>query len=39
MLNSKGIINNWDELTYLDTDQRDDDPLQSLGVLTGHRLL
>ena len=39
MLNSKEIINDWDGLTYLDTDQRNDDLLQPFGMLTGHRLL
>ena len=39
MVNSKEIIDRWDELTYLDADQRDDDLFQSLGMLAGHRLL
>lgn len=39
MLNLKEIIKDWDGLTYLDTDQRNDDLLQPLGVLTGNRLL
>jgi len=39
MLSSKEMISHWDELTYLDADQRDDDLFQSLGMLAGHRLL
>ena len=33
------VVGHGNGLTYLDADQRDDDPLQSLGMLTGHRLL
>ena len=39
MVNSKGIISHWGGLTYLDANQRDDDPLQPFGMLAGDRLL
>lgn len=39
IVNSKEIISHWGELTYLDANQRDDDPLQPFGMLAGDRLL